>query len=306
MWVNQRKQSNRMNANYAAGVTDIGRHRTINEDRFLCDPARGLFIVCDGMGGMAAGEEASNQSIDYLDRCLHQKAIVQAITSGPEAVYHLLRNAIEGANSVLVRLGRDNPQWSGMGSTVVIALLAPDTCYIANLGDSRAYHIHNKTAEIITTDHSVAAALVASGQLEMASLRSHTMRNRLTGCLGREEFREPALAMVSIQPDDRVILCSDGLWDRLEDVEIARIASMAASPMACAHTMVQAANRAGGNDNITVILLQISFTVLTEVADRIQHLQALPVATAEVLPELLPDVPYEDAPYELDTITGLE
>ena len=268
---------------WAAGGSDRGRSRPNNEDALLCACERHLFIVCDGMGGHAAGEVASREAIKALDEVLAAERLAQALGEGEESTKGFLREALQQANDRVVALGQENPSWSGMASTAVIAVLNGNRLHVSNLGDSRAYAVpgpHRLEAcpepfgfaqgklrrrdgaptsgddiRLLTTDHSVAAALMQQGRLTREQARLHPLRNHLTASLGVPQAVAPAYASVEVNSGDRIVLCSDGLWDMLTDAEIAQMATAYRDPHEAVKALISAANAAGGLDNITVIVV---------------------------------------------------
>ncbi len=240
---------------WAAGGSDRGRHRPNNEDDLLCSCERHLFIVCDGMGGHAAGEVASREAIKALDELLRAERLGQALAAGEESTKGLLHEALQQANDRVVSLGQENPSWSGMASTAVIAVLDGRRLSVANLGDSRAYLVRDDDIRLLTKDHSVAAALMEQGQITPEQVRLHPLRNHLTLSLGIPQAVAPAYSSVEVNSGDRIVLCSDGLWDMLTDAEIAQMATARSDPHETAKTLISAANAAGGLDNITVIVV---------------------------------------------------
>jgi protein phosphatase len=280
---------------FAYGGSDIGRQRKNNEDAFLCNTELGLFAVCDGMGGMAAGQEASAEAISYLGGYLTGQRLSAAVLEGKDAVEKLMVSALVGASDAILSVVESHPDWAGMGSTAVIGLLADERLYVTNLGDSRAYLLRDQAIELLTQDHSVAAALVASGDLTPEEGRKHHLRNRLTACLGSEEFRPPHFREVLVKAGDRLVLCSDGLWDMLPDEEIGRIVLAAKTTSNTVSSLIKAANRAGGADNITAVVIHITDSVLTGLTHGSDA-----VAAAQ------PDLPSSDGTEvaETDTISG--
>ncbi len=242
---------------WAAGGTHRGRNRANNEDSFLCACERGLFVVCDGMGGQAAGEVASSNAVDALDELLSADTLRQALAAGEEAVESVLAGALERANRHVVALGESNRAWAGMASTVVIALVDGERVHVANLGDSRAYQVRGRQVSVLTTDHSVAATLVEQGELTPEQARTHPLRNHLTSSLGIAEPMTPGYTCVEAAPGDRIVLCSDGLWDMVPDEEIARITMSHSDPRETVEALIDAANEAGGKDNITAIVVLV-------------------------------------------------
>ncbi len=240
---------------WAAGGTDIGEERSGNEDALLCAPERGVFVVADGMGGQAAGERASALAIRVLHAELTTERLRTALREGGAAVQMLLNTALATANDAILQLADDHPEWNGMGTTAVVAILDVDQLYIANVGDSRAYLLRGKSIQQLTRDHTLAAMLGESEGLSADEVRAHPLRNRLTMILGSREPLNPAFTTLTLQRGDQVILCSDGLWDMLEEIEMVGIMRFCASPREAVYSLIGAANTAGGDDNITVITI---------------------------------------------------
>ena len=249
----------------AFGNTDRGKVRANNEDAFLCATERGLFVVADGMGGHAAGEQASREAVETIASQLSIEALSKAAASGCEEMARLLSHACEEASRKVINLANEHPEWVGMGTTVVIAVVEGQTAHIANVGDSRAYLIRGGETELLTTDDSVAADLVAGGQISADELRSHPLRNHLTAALGMTRDGEPApiqphTKSVSLEPGDRILLCSDGLWDMVTDDDIKKLVSDSRDPREAVVNLINAANDAGGLDNITAIAVFVEGT----------------------------------------------
>jgi protein phosphatase len=240
----------------AAGATDRGRNRQNNEDGLLCDVDRGLFVVCDGMGGMAAGENATAESLRIFDAFLSAERIEEAIQSGREAVDVLIRNALVAAGKAVRALAEERPECKGLGCTVVLAILADRRLHVANLGDSRAYLIRASQARQLTVDHTLGASLVAFGEITADELRTHGLRNHITAAIGLGQEENPAIRTVALEEDDLVVLCSDGLWDMVEDAGIGEIALAGQHPVDAVRALIDEANARGGHDNITAIVLR--------------------------------------------------
>ncbi len=247
-----------MNLDFAAG-TDIGRKRENNEDGALCLPEQGMWVVCDGMGGMAAGEQATARALQMLEAQLTAQALETARGEGMAALQTLLGAALQAADADIREVQKSKRAWRGMGCTVVLAVQDGHSLHIVNMGDSRAYLIRSgQTPRLLTKDHTMAAELVRQGDLSPERARHHMLRNHLTSALGHSNpEHSPHFETVELSPDDLVVLCSDGLWDMLEDMEIARIATEAATISEAVTNLIAAANDAGGDDNITVILLKV-------------------------------------------------
>jgi len=242
-----------MNTAQAAGNSDPGLVRPTNEDAFLCDLERGLFIVADGMGGHAAGAEASALVIRACDAFLTSECLAAARRCS--YIERILRQAFAEANGTILRCAERHPAQVGMGSTAIIGVLEEMTLHVANLGDSRAYLIREGRATLLSRDHSIAGLLYAQGEISYEQVRTHPHRHQLTAALGSDAALVPAYIQITLSPDDRIILCSDGLWEAVRDEEITRAIIENADPARASAALIAAANAAGGQDNITVIVL---------------------------------------------------
>ena len=252
-------------------ATHPGQKHTRNEDAvitFTFDKEQegrsvpiGFYLVADGMGGHDAGDIASrtvNQTV--TDWILQTKVLpdlreaTRKLTADDMAS-ELLTQAIQQTNEVLVRHGQANS--SDLGSTVTAALIIGDVATIASVGDSRTYLLRNGRLEQITQDHSLVARLVDAGVIGPAEVRSHPHRNQIYRCLGHKPDVEVDTFTRQLRAGDVLVLCSDGLWEMVLDDEIRRIVEAADSPQKACDALVQAANRAGGEDNIAVIVVEV-------------------------------------------------
>lgn len=234
----------------AAGLTDIGQHRQSNEDSLFVDNVdrgQSLCIVADGVGGQPAGEVASRL---VTDRLPHILLSMDATTLGS---CKPLVKAIQEANQVLVDTAVTKPEWHGMSTTVVAAWIRSGEITIANVGDSRAYLVRNQTIKQISEDHTVLAEQQRLGvaEDELSTGMSHV----LTRCLGLDKEVEVAARSMPMEEGDRILLCSDGLTDSLSEEVIRSIVLSTSTPSEGCRMMVELANRNGGRDNITVLLI---------------------------------------------------
>lgn len=238
-----------------AAITDIGCEREINEDRYAVvdSPAGRAWIVCDGMGGALGGELAAQLAIDAVRRGLEARDF--------ESPCAALRSAIEEANRVIV-LRRQNPAFSAMGTTVVGALVQGDEVVIAHAGDSRAYLVRAGEIQQLTVDHTYVQDLVDRGAISPDEALSHPQAHVLTRCLGAEprlviDTHEYWIWDVDAsEPEDKLILCSDGLYSLINDAEISEIVSSHTPQESCV-MLVEMAKARGGYDNITVAILPL-------------------------------------------------
>jgi PPM family protein phosphatase len=240
-----------------AGATDQGRRRENNEDKLLIADDHDLYVVCDGMGGMAMGELASSYAVGAIEKWFEENEaqVQKSRVQGAEAVQERLTQALVHANQVIERMVEEKPHWQGMGTTVVLGYRVGTRLHLANVGDSRAYLIRAGTIRSLTTDDTIAAALLRRDEMSEAEARSSPLRNQLTSSLGGLSRKGPHHATLELQSADRVILCSDGLWDMASDEEIQALTEAANDPKAAVSALIDKANENGGHDNITVIAL---------------------------------------------------
>ena len=224
--------------------TDVGRGRPENEDSILVDAAHGLYAVADGMGGHRAGEVASATAIDTL------KA---AYVAGRR-----LDEAVEAANAAVFAKAADDDALRGMGTTLTAVALEDDhTALLGHVGDSRAYLMRDSTVTQVTDDHSLVEQLVREGRLRPEEAQNHPQRAIITRALGVEAEVEVDTYRVDLKPGDRLLICSDGLTNMLSNDTIAVTLRRHADPQQAADTLVDMANQAGGDDNITVVVLDV-------------------------------------------------
>jgi len=226
-----------------AGVaSDRGLVRQTNEDSFLV--RRGLYAVCDGMGGARAGEVASLMACEGL------------LTLDPtSAGQQDLRSAIIEANRSIARRSLSEEHLLGMGTTLTAALAGEESLTIAHVGDSRAYLLREGELAQLTTDHSWVGEMVRRGELTPAQAAIHPHRSIITRALGTDSEVEPDVLEVPVKPGDRVLLCSDGLTGMVSDSDIAEALRRGEGPQEAAMSLVQAALAGGGEDNVTVVVV---------------------------------------------------
>jgi serine/threonine protein phosphatase PrpC len=251
--------------------TDVGMIRDLNEDSLLVleldrvhrsiSQPMGLYVVADGMGGHAAGDVASGLAMSAMAENMATHLLVPQLSSAlnnSEAfdAQLWLANAVQAANEA-VYAQRQSTQ-TNMGTTLVAALVIGNKVHIANVGDSRAYVIANDEVRQITTDHSLVERLIATGQIQPDEARAHPQRNVIYRTIGDKEKAQIDFFTQNLNPGDSLLLCSDGLSGKIEDAEIGQIINNSQSPQDACERLVQAANDSGGDDNITVIIVQAS------------------------------------------------
>ncbi len=237
-----------------AGATDVGVVRKANQDAFerFDDVERGeiLLIVADGLGGHRGGEVASKMAVDLVG---------QLVLDGGEEPPARLRHAIIRANDEIFKAARKDHTLDGMGTTIVCLLLTGEgRSYVAHVGDSRLYRLRAKRIDALTEDHSLVATLVREGVLSQEEAREDPRRNQILRALGVRENTEIDVAPVDLRQGDVYLLCSDGLHGLIDDDEIYQIAHREnLSAALVVERLIEAANNAGGLDNVTCVLAQI-------------------------------------------------
>lgn len=241
----------------AEGLTDIGQHRQVNEDSLSVDKEQSLFIVADGVGGQPAGEVASRLVADRLPIIFAELKRDGALDPS-----ELFESAVLQVNRLLVDTAAGKSEWQGMSTTVVAAWCDNDEIRIANVGDSRAYLVREQGMEQLSVDHTVLAEQQRLGVAE--DELSSGMTHVLTRCLGLNTDVDVSVGSISMQAGDRILLCSDGLTDSLtEEVIRSVILSTSTAGEGC-RMLVELANRNGGRDNITVLLIYIDEATLLD------------------------------------------
>ncbi len=230
----------------AAAVSDVGNIRDSNEDDLLVvDDA--LYVVADGMGGHAAGEVASREAVEAMRDSYEAPGSTDDV-----------RQAVRLANGAVWKRGTDNPSYRGMGTTVTaVAVVDGEKLAVANVGDSRTYLLRDEELVQLTQDHSFVQEAVRSGQLTRTQAESHPRRSQLTRALGVGDDVDVDVDVIEPLTGDRLLLCSDGLWDEVGDEVITMVLTNHPDPEEAASKLVLWAKEAGGRDNITVIVLDV-------------------------------------------------
>ena len=250
-----------------AGVSDVGRKRRHNEDSFVVKPP--LFAVADGMGGANAGEVASGLAVEAFSEGT-------ALPAGEQHIVQL----IQEANRRVFKRSSEDAEASGMGTTAVVALVEDSKVWFGHVGDSRAYLIRNGRMEQLTEDHSLVAELVRTGKIAPQDAERHPQRSVITRALGTDPDVDVDTFTVEAAPGDVFLLCSDGLHSMVSDKKILDIVQRNRGDLErAAKLLIDAANKNGGDDNVTVICFEIA----PEGAETVR----LPVAAApeEAAPE---------------------
>lgn len=233
----------------AAACTNRGRKRSSNEDAFGYSLEHGIFVVCDGMGGAAGGEIASSLAVDELMRRANETADHEPIASTAEG-------AIDAANLAIYVRAQRNHRLCGMGTTMVVLAVADHRARVLNVGDSRCYLLHNHKLQQITFDHSLVEEQIRAGRMTRAEALRSPLRNVITRALGTQSHVTSDVFEIDAVAGDLFLLCSDGLTRELTDLQIETLLTSELPLDELCELLITSANRAGGRDNITCILVQ--------------------------------------------------
>ena len=242
-----------MTALKSAARTDPGRVRRNNEDAFHLDPDRGIFLVVDGIGGHAAGEKAAAIAVERI------RARLERQTGAPE---RRIREAIAIANNEILAAARTNPEWDGMACVLTLALIENGTAFVGHVGDSRLYLIRRGEVRKVTRDHSPVGEREDAGEIGEAEAMRHPRRNEVFRDVGSEEHSPDDANFIDMErlpfdAETALLLCSDGLSDQVASEEIrSAVERNAGDPDAAARALIDAANAAGGKDNVTVMIVE--------------------------------------------------
>ncbi len=233
------------------GLTDKGMIRDNNEDFFVIAPTFGLYIVADGMGGHAAGEVASKEVCKLILSYFMKKTT--EIKFNKKNIKNMLYNVFQKAHNTILSIANQDHQYEGMGTTLLVALIHEDRLYISHIGDVRAYLWNKDNLKQMTEDHSVVWQLIKTGTMTKEDARHSNMKAMITQAIGMNQPIVNSFVESNLIPGNKIILCSDGLWEMLSDNRIAEIVSSGRTAKEITENLVQEANNAGGHDNITII-----------------------------------------------------
>ena len=249
-------QTPAISLNFAA-ATDIGCKRGNNEDSFGYDAEHPIYVVCDGMGGNAAGEVASGMAVRALIETFESHMLESPDDGPPRPVEERLLDSIHEANRTVREAAEDNPALESMGTTLVCACLCGARMLIGNVGDSRAYLIRNGNCLQVTLDHSLLDEQVRSGLLTPEEAAASPLQSVITRAVGIADKVEPDLFAVDLNVEDMLLLTTDGLTRYARPEDIARIASNGADLATSCHGLIEFAKQGGGVDNITCMMLRV-------------------------------------------------
>ena len=235
-------------------ISDRGKQRFNNED---CCVAKSIgrytvLILADGMGGHSGGEIASSKAIETVLAAFEEKLTRPLI---PAQIFSLLSSALKSANDSIYELSLSDPALHGMGTTIDICIISDNNAYIAHIGDSRVYHItHDGKINLVTKDHSLMQYMIEKGELTEEQAQHHPQKNVITRALGTSQGVQEDIATLKLSEGDRLLLCSDGLTNMLEEKVISDVVLQNPQPEVAVPELIRRANDAGGDDNITVII----------------------------------------------------
>ncbi|MFH1437010.1 MAG: protein phosphatase 2C domain-containing protein [Pseudomonadota bacterium] len=245
------------------GATDIGRKRTTNEDSYLVDDSLGLYVVADGMGGHAAGEVASSEAIDAIASLVtNERKLIEDfkkggidVDAGLGRLSRCLESAIQSAAYLVHSIAEIDEDKIGMGTTISALLIVGEHGLTGQVGDSRVYYVRKKQTVQLTEDHTLINWQLKEGLItpEQASVAKN--RNVVTRAVGSKDYVQVDVQSFPVHPEDKFMLCSDGLYEYINDIEIAAVLDHDPEP-AVRHLVELALNR-GGKDNVTSIVVEI-------------------------------------------------
>ncbi|MEL6580730.1 MAG: Stp1/IreP family PP2C-type Ser/Thr phosphatase [Cyanobacteria bacterium J06621_12] len=233
------------------GLTDTGVVRTANQDSYFVDDELGrFFIVADGMGGHAGGEQASRIATEIIYAYLQQN------WDSPLDSDVMLKEAVNQANLGILADQKEHPERADMGTTVVVLIFRDAQPLCAHVGDSRLYRLRGSNLEQITDDHTWVGMALKKGEIDAEQAKFHPWRHVLSQCLGREDLQQIDIQKFEIKSGDRLLICSDGLTEEVTDGQIETALTNLQSCQETAQELIDAAKAAGGSDNITIVIVE--------------------------------------------------
>jgi protein phosphatase len=243
----------------SAGITNVGMKRQNNEDNYLINDELGLYIVCDGMGGHAGGEYASQIAVTTVEEVLSnirdENAELDA-SADEQVTQEKIKYAVRLAGKRIYERAQTDPEFRGMGTTAVILLFRKGMTYLAHVGDSRGYLVRGGEITQRTEDHSWVNEQIKAGLITADTAKHHRFRNIITRSLGFQEEVEIDTQVLRAEPGDLYLLCSDGLSNLVDDREMAELL-VEKSFQESARDMIEIANGRGGDDNITLVVARV-------------------------------------------------
>ncbi|MGE5341198.1 MAG: Stp1/IreP family PP2C-type Ser/Thr phosphatase [Candidatus Omnitrophota bacterium] len=237
------------------GATDVGRLRSGNEDFFTIDNDKNLFIVADGMGGHNAGDVASSNAVKMTDEFLTKEKLGEVRGDIRKTRETIIQSILYAHENILKMAGAD-PRYEGMGCTIVAALIFGNNLHLCHVGDARAYISNENGMTLLTRDHSYVMDLVINGKLSIEEARVSPLKNKLHQAVGALTAIKPDYKHCFLKEGDKILLCSDGLWDMLSDDQMHTVLKQDKPVKKLCELLITMANDAGGHDNITALVIQ--------------------------------------------------
>lgn len=244
------------------GLTDVGRRRQVNEDAFLCEDELGLWVVADGMGGHAAGEIASQEAIDTIYGMVKRGKRTLNLDGGDlsaekaNAACRLLEGAVQAATYMVFAMAELDADKSGMGTTISAMMSVGNNAVTAQVGDSRIYQVRGGSVEQLTEDHTLIAWQLKQGLITEEESKRSKHRNVITRAVGNRDYVQVDTGVIGMELGDQFLLCSDGLHGYLRLNEIPEITDSGGRE--AVRRFIDLANKRGGKDNITAVLVEVS------------------------------------------------
>lgn len=239
----------------SAGLSITGKVRSINEDFFSIDNDKQLYIVADGLGGHNAGEVASSNSTRIINSLITDE-IIEKFRNHTDIIGDALISAVQETHKAISEMSKNSSEYSNMGTTIVLALVIDSVIHIVHVGDSRVYLLKNGHFSRITDDHSYVMALVKEGKMSEKDIRKSPIKNHLLQAIGSPSPIKPEYTKYELMPGDKALLCSDGLWELIEDVQLGEELQRKLPPQDICSRLVDTANNNGGHDNITAVVVE--------------------------------------------------
>ena len=243
-------------------ITDKGKRRSLNEDYYICHPDKGIFLVADGMGGENCGEVASRLTAETFEKTIapyvldEDATIPFEHTTDDDVFLKTISHAVDETNRIVLDYAESHQSHQGMGSTLTAIVYYDNSLCIAHIGDSRFYEFNHSVFQQVTEDHTKVQEMVRKKLITTEDVRYHPQRHIITRCVGRKKQFKPEIFYIDFNPEMHYLICSDGLYDMIQDSEIHHILNQSKTLKQAGENLVQKANQNGGKDNISIVLFQ--------------------------------------------------